>query len=305
MSMRMFGRCTRTFAALLLGLSVSQLVMAEPTKAPAWSLKTPTGETVSYPDDARGKPTVLLFWPSWCPFSRALQPYVQDIWEDYRDAGVNVWTINIKERGGDPVQAMKDRGLNFPLLLDGDPLVRSYEITRTPWFVVIDGQQNIVYTRPPNPPTPIDVAKAARHALNELLGDKAVPLPTSYPKPYDLHLRKARPSRTAADAAPAAEWRAWAGDYLASVPPGETVQGQAPQGPVEDGKTALRLARALWTAGYGEDATREQAPFLAFRRDNLWVVSGLAVSGKLGQGFVLVITADTGTVVRLNDGAKD
>lgn len=289
----------------MLALGASQLAMAEPTRAPAWTLKTPTGETVSYPADAHGQPTVLLFWPSWCPFSRALQPYVQDIWQDYRDAGVNVWTINIKERDGDPVQAMKDRGLSFPLLLNGDPLIRSYEITRTPWFVVIDGQQNIVYTRPPNPPTPIDVAKAARQALNKLLGDKAVPLPTSYPKPYDLHLRKPRPPRTAADAAPAAEWQAWAGHYLEQVQPDERVEGQVPRGAIDTGKAALRTAREVWTETYGKDETFEQAPFLAFRRDNLWVVSGTAVSGKLGQGYVLVITADTGTVVRLSDGAND
>ncbi len=301
----MIRRCARTFAALLLGLSVSQLAMAEPSKAPAWSLKTPAGETVSYPADAHGRPTVLLFWPSWCPFSRALQPYVQDIWEDYRDAGVNVWTINIKERDGDPVQAMKDRGLSFPLLLDGDPLVYPYGINRTPWFVVIDGQQNIVYTRPPSPPTPVDVAKAARKALNALLGDKAVSLPTSYPRPYDLHLRKPRAPRTAADAAPAAEWQAWAGPYLEQVQPDEQIEGQAPRGPIDNGKTALRTARELWTETYGKDETFEQAPFLAFRQNNLWVVSGTAVSGKLGRGFVLVITADTGTVIRLSEGAKD
>src|SRR3546814_1904784 len=80
-------------------------------------LQTPDGKTVQFPEDARHQPSVLLFWPSWCPYSRALQPYVQDIWNDYRDAGVQVWTINIKETG-DAVQAMHDRGLSFPLLLD-------------------------------------------------------------------------------------------------------------------------------------------------------------------------------------------
>lgn len=287
----------------LLWLKGAEAAATEPSRAPAWQLQTPGGETVSYPEDAQGRPTVLLFWPSWCPFSRALQPYVQDIWEDYRDAGVNVWTINIKE-DGDPLQAMKDRGLSFPLLLNGDDLVYPYRISRTPWFVVIDGQQNIVYTRPPSPPTPIDVAKAARQALNELLGSSAVPLPTSYPKPYDLHLRKARPSRTAADAAPAAEWTAWADAYLQAVAEDDAVEGMAPQGAVDASKAAFQLARALWTEAYGKDATFEQAPYLAYRRNNLWVVSGSAVSGKLGTGFVLVVTADKGRVLRLSPSAQ-
>ncbi|MFA5940437.1 MAG: TlpA disulfide reductase family protein [Sinimarinibacterium sp.] len=288
----------RTLCALLCGLALSAPVGAEPSRAPAWTLKTPTGEVVSYPADAQGQPTVLLFWPSWCPFSRALQPYVQDIWEDYRDAGVKVWTINIKETG-DPVQTMRDRGLSFPLLLDGDALVYSYGIVRTPWFVVIDGEGSIVYTRPANPPTPIDVAKAARAALNKLLGPRAVPLPASYPPPYDLHLRKAQPSRLATDAVPDTEWRPWAQQYLASVPADERVEGQAPRGPIDNGKSAIAAARAVWTEAFGPEQTLAQAPFRAFRRNNLWVVSGTALSGKLGEGYVLVIEADDGQIVRM------
>src|SRR3546814_20443168 len=88
-------------------------------------LQTPDGKTVQFPEDARHQPSVLLFWPSWCPYSRALQPYVQDIWNDYRDAGVQVWTINIQETG-DAAQAMHDPGLSLPLLLYGDALIQSY-----------------------------------------------------------------------------------------------------------------------------------------------------------------------------------
>jgi thiol-disulfide isomerase/thioredoxin len=154
--------------------------LAAPEFAPAWQLQTPAGKTVNFPEDANGKPTVLLFWPSWCPFSRALQPYVQDIWEDY-GTRINVWTINILENG-DPVQTLKDRGLSFPLLLKGDALRNSYKIQRTPWLVVINAKNRIVYTRPPQPPTPIHVAKKVRTTLNQLLGEQAVALPTSYPE---------------------------------------------------------------------------------------------------------------------------
>src|SRR3546814_8552213 len=142
-------------------------------------LQTPDGKTVQFPEDARHHPSVLLFWPSWCPYSRALQPYVQDIWNDYRDAGVQVWTINIKETG-DAVQAMHDRGLSFPLLLNGDALIQSYGITRTPWLVVVDGNNRIAYTRPAQEASPVDVAKQVRKPLNELPGPRAVPLPGSY-----------------------------------------------------------------------------------------------------------------------------
>jgi thiol-disulfide isomerase/thioredoxin len=300
----------KLFCALFCALTLSLAVpaQAEPTQAPAWSLKTPEGKTVSYPADAKGQPTVLLFWPSWCPFSRALQPYVDDIWKDYRGAGVNVWTINILEnRGGDPVQAMKDRGLGFPLLLNGDPLIGPYGISRTPWFLVIDGKGRIAYSRPDNVPSPIDVAKKARETLNGLLGARAVPLPASYPPPYDLHLRKPggpQSSRLESAAAPDADWRPWAQRYLESVPADEAVSGIAPQGAVADGKTAIRIARELWTQRWGAEQTAIQAPYRSYRRNNRWLVLGSAKSGQLGQGWVLVLEADSGKVIRLSQGDK-
>ncbi|WP_165797532.1 NTF2 fold immunity protein [Solimonas fluminis] len=298
----------KLFRALFcaLTLSLAAPAQAEPAQAPPWSLKTPEGKTVNYPADAGGRPTVLLFWPSWCPFSRALQPYVDDIWKDYRGAGVNVWTINILEnRGGDPVQAMKDRGLGFPLLLDGDPLIGPYGISRTPWFLVIDGKGRIVYSRPDNVPSPVDVAKKARETLNGLLGARAVPLPASYPPPYDLHLRKPggpQSSRLESAAAPDADWRPWAQRYLDSVPADESAAGIAPQGPVDDGKAAIRIARELWTQRWGAEQTSIQAPYRSYRRNNRWLVLGSAKSGQLGQGWVLVLEADSGRVIRLSQG---
>lgn len=286
-------------AALLASPVRAQVVTAAP-----WALKTPGGTTVSYPRDAQGRPTVLLFWPSWCPFSRALQPYVQDIWLDYRDAGVNVWTINIME-SGDPLQAMRERGLRFPLLLDGDPLIRSYGITRTPWFVVIDGEGRIVYTRPADAPSPVDVAKAARETLNRLLGPSALPLPAAYPPPYDLHLRGRGPSRLATGAAADAEWQPWARAYLAGVEPAERVEGQAAYGPVTDGKAAIAIARRIWSEAYGAEPTLAQAPFRSYRRNDLWLVAGTAVAGRLGQGYIVVLDVRSGAVVRLRGAVSD
>lgn len=273
--------------------------------APAWSLSTPEGKVVTYPQDAKGRPTLLLFWPSWCPFSRALQPYVQDIWTDYRDAGVNLWSINVKE-DGDPVATMRERGLSFPLLLKGDALMHPYRISRTPWLVVIDGQQRIVYTRPANPPTPIDVAKSARAALNGLLGDKGVPLPTRYAPPYDLHLKKKEDmvDRTAPKPIAESEWQPWVTTYLGAIPALEMRADIAPRGAIAKGKAAIALAKELWARAYGVEAVDAQAPYRAFRKGSRWIVLGQGVDGKLGQGLILVVEADNGQVIRVANAGK-
>ena len=287
---------------LLCLVCMPSLHAAAPGQAPAFELATPQGEIVRFPAAAQGRPTVLMFWPSWCPYSRALQPYVQAIWEDYRGVGVNVWTINFKE-DKDPVQVMKERGLSFPVLLKGDEVAKDYRIAYTPWLVVIDGGNRIVYTRPPSPPTPIDTAKEVRAVLNGLLGDQAVPLPTSYPKPYDLHLRSPDSVNQRLKPAPVAEseWKPWVERYLAAIPPDEAVAGMPAKGPIADGKAAIALARELWTATFGADATLNQAPYRSYRKGNRWVVLGQGGSGRLGEGYVLVVEHDSGRVIRLRD----
>ena len=291
-------------ALVALLLIAAPLAAAAPTVAPAFQLQTPDGRTVRFPEDAHGEPTMLLFWPSWCPYSRALQPYVQDIWRDYRDHGVHVWTINIKETG-DPLATMRERGLSFPLLLKGDALIDRYGIERTPWLVVIDGEQRIVYTRPAKSPSPIDVARKVRETLNSLLGAAAVPLPTSYPPPYDLHLRGGAGASThlASAAVDDAEWKPWAGQYLAGVGSDERVADIAPRGAVADGRAAIALARELWTQRYGADAVASQAPYRAYRHGTRWLVVGKARPGELGSGYVFVVDGVSGAVLRIAEHA--
>ncbi|MES2885859.1 MAG: TlpA disulfide reductase family protein [Pseudomonadota bacterium] len=301
----MLTRLFSLFALLLAAIlpATAQAQAKAPTEAPAFSLETPQGETVNFPAAAEGRPTVLMFWPSWCPFSRALQPYVQNIWEDYRTAGVNVWTINIRE-DKDPVAVMKQRGLSFPLLIAGDAVSKAYRIQYTPWLVVVDGGNRIVYTRPPKPPTPVDTAREVRAVLNGLLGAKAVPLPASYPKPYDLHLKSEQDlgKKLAPQPIAAGEWGPWVERYLAGIGESEMVQDLAPRGAVADGKGAIALAREVWSESFGAEQTLAQAPYRSYRKGNRWVVLASGEAGaeaRLGEGFICVIEADTGRVLRI------
>lgn len=298
--------CRRSFATLALLAAALSSWAASPATAPAWSLKTPDGKTVNFPADAKGNPTVLMFWPSWCPFSRALQPYVNDIWHDYRSAGVNVWTLNIKE-DKDPVQVMRERGLDFPLVVNADKVAEQYGLEYTPWLVVIDSGNRIVYTRPPKPPTPVDTAKEVRAKLNELLGPaKAVALPKSYAKPYDLHLKDPATlnQRLVPKKLAQKDWGPWLEKYLAGISAAESVKDFPPRGPVSSGKAAIALARELWIKKFGEEVAHDAAPYNTYRKDTRWVVVGDGLDGELGSGLIAVIDAGTGRVIRIENRAK-
>ncbi|MDP1910678.1 MAG: NTF2 fold immunity protein, partial [Hyphomicrobium sp.] len=161
--------------------------------------------------------------------------------------------------------------------------------------------QNILYTRPANPPTPIDVAKRVRVVLNRLLGDKAVPLPTSYPPPYDLHLKKPEdlPDRRATKDIAESEWEPWVKRYLAQIPVDERRGDLAARGPVDSGKAAISLAKELWTQAYGAEQVNAMAPYRAFRVGQRWIALGQGIDGALGTGLILVVEQDTGQVIRL------
>lgn len=271
--------------------------------APTFSLQTPQGQTVTLPDATRHQPMVLLFWPSWCPYSRALQPYVQSIWQDYRDHGVTVWTINIEETR-DPVAVMKERDLNFPLLVSGNAVADQFGVRLMPAVLVIDGQNHIVYKMHEKTISPIDAAKQIRATLNGLLGDKAVALPTEYPKAYDLHLLslEALNLRMTPIAIPQSEWEPWMDAYLATLRPEEYVSEIPAKGPIANGKQAITFAREIWSKKYGVEQTIIQAPYRSYRIDNHWVVlaSGeVGASTTLGEGFIAVLEVDSGRAVRV------
>jgi peroxiredoxin len=271
--------------------------------APVFQLRTPTQDTVDFPAAAQGQPSVLLFWPSWCPYSRALQPYVQSIWEDYRDHGARVWTINIEETA-DPLKVMADRGLNFPLLLDGTAVADAYGVRLMPALVIVDGSGKIIYVMHEKTTSPVEVAKQVRATLNSLLGEKAPPLPVAYPKPYDLHLLSLEQleHRMTPTKLPQEQWLPWVEAYLATLKPDEHVAGLASQGAIPDGKHAIAVARQLWSARYGAEQTLIEAPYRAYRVDNHWVVLASGQDGpdaKLGAGFTLVLTVDQGQVLRI------
>ena len=273
------------------------------TQAPEFSLQTPQGETVAFPPAAKGQPMVLLFWPSWCPYSRALQPYVQSIWEDYRDHGAQVWTINIEETR-DPLAVMKERKLSFPVLLAGNTVADQFNVRLMPAVLVIDGNGKIVYVMHEKTISPVEAAKQIRTTLNDLLGDRAVALPSSYPAPYDLHLLslEALNLRLTPPPLPQSEWEPWVDAYLATLKPGETLASFPPKGAIANGKQAISVARDIWSQKYGVEQTLIQAPYRSYRINSHWVVLGSGETGggtQLGEGFIAVLEVDTGRVVRV------
>ena len=71
--------------------------------------------------DLRGKIVVIHFATTWCPFCNAEAPYLEDIYQNYQDQGVEVLIVDVKEPRKLVQRKLQDRfNFTFPVLLDED-----------------------------------------------------------------------------------------------------------------------------------------------------------------------------------------
>jgi cytochrome c biogenesis protein CcmG/thiol:disulfide interchange protein DsbE len=86
----------------------------------------------------RGKVVVLNFWASWCIPCKQEAATFQKVWEQYRSRGVVVVGIDSKDFSGDARSFMRNHGLTYPVVRDGDgALWDPYGITFLPVTRVI------------------------------------------------------------------------------------------------------------------------------------------------------------------------
>lgn len=112
--------------------------------APAFTLKSLTGETVSLAD-LKGQVVFIDFWATWCPPCRISIPAVERLHADYQGKAVRVLGVSIDE-DIDALRAfVKKKGTPYPVLMDSDSAVASaYGADGIPHFVVVDKDGRLV-----------------------------------------------------------------------------------------------------------------------------------------------------------------
>lgn len=88
-----------------------------------FSLKSTEGKTVSL-SDYKGKFVVIHIATTWCPYCNAEAPYLEEIYKEYHDKGVEVLILDVKESKALVQKRIKERfKLSFPVLLDTEGTV--------------------------------------------------------------------------------------------------------------------------------------------------------------------------------------
>jgi thiol-disulfide isomerase/thioredoxin len=113
-------------------------------RASAWQGKGADGQIIRFDPAHLQRPAILLFWATWCPYCKALMPYLQHVYDAAGKDKLDVYAIDIKD-DGDPVAELRERKQTFILVRDGDAIADQYGVKGTPGLFLVDVKGDIVY----------------------------------------------------------------------------------------------------------------------------------------------------------------
>ena len=121
-------------------------IIHEGDRAPAFSLQTLDGRTVSLAD-FRGKVVMVHFWATWCPPCVEEMPMLEQLYRSLRAADFEILAVSVDEGGARAVaEFMQRNGLNLPVLLDTRRSVAGlYGTFKFPETYVVDRQGVVTY----------------------------------------------------------------------------------------------------------------------------------------------------------------
>lgn len=111
--------------------------------APSFTLKDINGESISL-SDFRGKVVLLDFWATWCGPCRTAIPYIEALYQKYKDQGLVVIGMN-DEADHDKVKEFAKNRMSYTILLDADEQFQKYRINGIPTVYYINREGNIHY----------------------------------------------------------------------------------------------------------------------------------------------------------------
>jgi peroxiredoxin len=88
-------------------------------KAPSFTLNSVDGKSYSL-EKTKGKYVVIHFSATWCPFCNAEAPNLEQLFKTYRDKGVEVFIVDVKEEKALVEKSLARFNFSFPVLLDAD-----------------------------------------------------------------------------------------------------------------------------------------------------------------------------------------
>jgi peroxiredoxin len=111
--------------------------------APGFTLKNLSDEKVSL-SDYSGRPVILLFWATWCPYCEREMPSLQAVYDEYKNTGLTVLAIDCGDSAAKVRSYRNSHSLSFPILLDSNSkTIKLYRMASFPSHFFIDSSGRI------------------------------------------------------------------------------------------------------------------------------------------------------------------
>ena len=78
------------------------------------------------PKQAEGRPVILYWWASWCPFCAQQSPEMQKLWGAQSGQGLQMLALSIDKKPEDAAAYLKRKGYTFPAAWLSPDLARAY-----------------------------------------------------------------------------------------------------------------------------------------------------------------------------------
>jgi thiol-disulfide isomerase/thioredoxin len=90
-----------------------------------------------------GKPVILMFFAQYCPFCMKAAPFVEKVYQQYKNKGLNVIGISIEDEKQLADAFANDYGLTFPITYKGVEVAQKYRTRGVPYIFILDKSHKI------------------------------------------------------------------------------------------------------------------------------------------------------------------
>lgn len=73
-----------------------------------------------------GKPVIIEYWASWCPFCARQNPYLQRLYDTAHGRGLEILTVSIDEHESDARNYLDEHGYTFPVTMETPELLEVF-----------------------------------------------------------------------------------------------------------------------------------------------------------------------------------
>jgi cytochrome c biogenesis protein CcmG/thiol:disulfide interchange protein DsbE len=114
-----------------------------------FSLPSLLGEETISSRNYKGKVILVDFWASWCEPCKESFPAYNELYEKYKDKGLEIIAITIDDNKENALEFLSKYPANFHVARDTEKnTAQAYNLSTMPTLFIVDKSGNIAYTHP-------------------------------------------------------------------------------------------------------------------------------------------------------------